>query len=180
MLPDLKPWQIVNHCLKVGMLTTKVGLTNSLKELKWWSSLPMDTFFPRSYDLTYDQNIIKEVDEFKEDFRVTRAEAILKKYVKKKEFQAVEKLIIAIHINEKRLADSDDLIDDPELENLVREEEWPFIVKDKWSDSQRNELFATTWYPKIQQKYQHLCDGELINSVHNTDSEVEEESKESD
>ena len=78
------------------------------------------------------------MNEFKEDFQVTRSEVIFKKYVKKKECPAVEKLIISIHINEKRLADSDDLIDDPELENLVREEEWPYIMKDKWTGNERN------------------------------------------
>jgi hypothetical protein len=43
-------------------------------------------------------------------------------------------LIIAIHINEKRLKDIDDLIDDPDLENLVTEIEWQNIEKEKSSD----------------------------------------------
>ena len=55
-----------------------------------------------------------EVEEFKEDFRVTRAESILKKYAKKKECPHVEKLLIAIHINEKRMKDVDEAIDDPD------------------------------------------------------------------
>ena len=74
------------------------------------------------------------MEEFKEDFRVTRSEAILKRFAKKKECPAVEKLIIAIHINEKRLKDVDDLIDDPDLENLVKEEEWTYIAKEKFLD----------------------------------------------
>jgi hypothetical protein len=32
--------------------------------------------------------------------------------------------LIAIHINEKRLKDVDEVIDDPDLDNLVTDEEW--------------------------------------------------------
>jgi hypothetical protein len=121
------------------MLTTKVGLTNNLKYLKWWSTIPIDQFFPRSYDLSE----MKEIGEFKEDFRVCRAESILKKFVKKKECPAVEKLIISIHINEKRLKDVDEIIDDPDLENLVKEEEWEYIIKEKWLDPKQKQHFLT-------------------------------------
>jgi len=41
-------------------------------------------------------------------------------------------------------------------------------------------LLEQKWYKTIQVKYQHLCDGELINSTHNSDSEIEEESNEDD
>jgi hypothetical protein len=65
---------------------------------------------------------------------VNRAESILKRYIKKRECPRIEKLLVAIHINEKRLKDIDDLIDDPDLENLVTEEEWQIIEKEKSSD----------------------------------------------
>ena len=60
-----------------------------------------------------------DVDDFKEDFRCIKAESYLKKYLKKKECNHIEKLIIAIAINEKRLKDVDEQIDDPDLSNLV-------------------------------------------------------------
>jgi hypothetical protein len=41
--------------------------------------------------------------------------------------------LIAIHINEKRLKDVDEIIDDPDLDNLVTDEEWQYIEKDKSS-----------------------------------------------
>lgn len=75
-------------------------------------------FFPRCYNLTDFQ----ELDEFREDFRVTRSEMILKKYLRKKKVAHIEKLLIAIHINEKRLKDVDDIIDDPSLEDPVTDE----------------------------------------------------------
>ena len=53
---------------------------------------------------------------------MTRAEMILKKYLRKKKVHHIEKLLIAIHINEKRLKDVDDIIDDPSLEDPVPDE----------------------------------------------------------
>jgi len=99
-------------------MATKTGLQKSLKNLVWWSTIPQDLFFPRCYNLTDFQ----ELDEFREDFRVTRAEMILKKYLRKKKVHHIEKLLIAIHINEKRLKDVDDIIDDPSLEDPVTDE----------------------------------------------------------
>lgn len=130
MLEDLKPFQMVNHFLGNNLIVTKVGLQNSLKNLVWWSTHSQDEFFPKCYDLTD----YREINEFKEDFRVNRAEAILKRFLKKRECPRIEKLIIAININEKRLKDIDDLIDDPDLENLVTEIEWENIEKDKSSE----------------------------------------------
>ena len=78
----------------------------------------------------------RELNEFKEDFRVNKAESILKRYLKKRECSRIEKLLIAIHINEKRLKDIDDIIDDPDLENLVTEIEWQNIEKEKSADEQ--------------------------------------------
>lgn len=109
---DLEKWQIINHFYRNNLLTTKVGLQNSLKDLVWWSNTPQDEFFPKCYDLTD----FKEVDEFHEEFKVNRAEAILKRFKRKRECpNSIEKLLVAIHVNEKRLCDVDDIIDDPEL-----------------------------------------------------------------
>jgi hypothetical protein len=106
---------------------------------------------------------------------VTRAESILKRYIKKKEWYSVEKLLVAIFVNEKRLKDADDVIDDPDLDNLVTENEWDVIVKDKFADeANRQELLSQKWYRRIQIKFQHLCQGELMADSHNTDDEIEE------
>lgn len=130
---ELKNWQIINHFLKNNMITTKTGLCNNLKNIKWWSSTPIDQFFPRCYNLS--EGI--ETEDFKQDFRVCRAESILKKFVKKKEVPNVEKLMLAIQINIKRLHDIDEIIDNPSLDNLVTDEEWLFLQSDKMTDSER-------------------------------------------
>ena len=93
-------------------MTTKVGLQNSLNNLVWWSNTPQDQFFPKCYDLTD----FKEKDEFVEEYKVIRAESMLKKFKKKRECpNNIEKLMIAINISEKRLSDVDDIIDNPDL-----------------------------------------------------------------
>jgi hypothetical protein len=43
----------------------------------WWSTISQDEFFPKCYNLTE----FKELEEFKEEFRVNRAESILKRFL---------------------------------------------------------------------------------------------------
>ena len=43
--------QLINHFARNGNLTTKVGLTRNLRNLKWFEDVDMDQFFPRSYAL---------------------------------------------------------------------------------------------------------------------------------
>ena len=160
MMDDLKPFQMVNHFLKNNLIVTKTGLQRSLKNLVWWSTIPQDLFFPKCYDLTD----FKELDEFKEDFRVNRAESILKRFIQKRKVNHIEKLLIAIHINEKRLKDVDDIIDDPDLENLVTDQEWQFIEKEKFQREQQELLFEQEWYQNIQKRYRYLCKGELLEN----------------
>lgn len=84
-------------------------------------------------------------------------------------------MFIAIHINEKRLKDIDDQIDDPELENLVTEEEWTYIEKEKFQDKQLMELYDKPWYHAIHTRYQHLCQGPTLG---NQDAEEVEDTEE--
>ena len=52
---DLTPNQIVNHFYKATSITTKVGLTHSLKNLIWFNAVDIDTFYPRCYDLGIEE-----------------------------------------------------------------------------------------------------------------------------
>jgi tubulin monoglycylase TTLL3/8 len=56
---------MVNHFLKNNLITTKVGLTHSLKNLVWWNTVDMDSFFPKCYDLTENE----ELEDFRNEFR---------------------------------------------------------------------------------------------------------------
>jgi tubulin monoglycylase TTLL3/8 len=118
---ELEKWQIINHFYRNNLLTTKVGLQNSLQNLVWWSNIPQDQFFPKCFDLTD----FREQDDFLEEFKVNRAEALLKKFKRKKQCPSnIEKLLVAIFISEKRLSDVDDIIDDLDLQILVNDAEW--------------------------------------------------------
>lgn len=120
----------------------------------WWSPLSQDHFFPKCYNLTD----FKELDEFKEDFRVIKAESILKKYVKKKESAEIERIFVCLYISEKRLMDTDSYIDDPDLENLVTDNEWKVIESLQGnSEDFRANLREQDWFRTIFLKYQHLC-----------------------
>lgn len=45
-LPDRVPGQHLNHFENTRTLTTKVGLTHSMKNLVWRKNLDIDAFFP--------------------------------------------------------------------------------------------------------------------------------------
>ena len=174
---ELEKWQIINHFYRNNLLTTKVGLQNSLQNLVWWSNIPQDQFFPKCFDLTD----FREQDDFLEEFKVNRAEALLKKFKRKKQCpNNIEKLLVAIFISEKRLSDVDDIIDDVDLQILVNDAEWQTIAKEKFPDGEnsREELLKASWYRRIQVKYQHLCEGELTTGGGADSDEIEEESNE--
>ena len=54
---DLLQYQIVNHFSTATSITTKVGLTHSLKNLIWFNSVDIDTFYPRCYDLAIGEEL---------------------------------------------------------------------------------------------------------------------------
>ena len=66
----LQPSQIVNHFKKNRAVTTKVGLSRSLRALKWFEEVDSDSFFPRSYDL----DDLEDVHTFVEDFMLVAAQ----------------------------------------------------------------------------------------------------------
>ena len=71
---ELTPDIIVNHFKKVGEVTRKAGLLKNLRNLFFENICP-DDFYPRGYELTDKQDI----EDFIEDFKTSRAIAILRK-----------------------------------------------------------------------------------------------------
>lgn len=159
MLNSLKDSQIVNHYSKSGNITTKVGLQRNLQNAIWQANLPQEKFFPRCFDLT----ACRESDEFLCDFKITRAEAILKKYMQNKECTSIEKLLIAIEVNSRRVIDIDEQLD-VASQPMIADREWEAIEKDKFkNESSRKMVLNSDWYQRIQEKYLHLCQGELLD-----------------
>lgn len=75
---ELAPNQIVNHFSTATSITTKVGLTHSLKNLIWFNAVDIDTFYPRCYDLA----ITEELDDFIQEFKQVKAVSYIKIYVR--------------------------------------------------------------------------------------------------
>ena len=133
--------QIVNHFPKAATITTKVGLTHSLKNLIWFNSVDIDTFYPRCYDLA----IGEELDDFIAEFKQLKAVGYIKIYVREmreafkasgnsmteeiKSATVSDKIFkVAMKVCKHRCRDLDDLIDDPNgFESLVSDEEWAIL-----------------------------------------------------
>lgn len=73
-LETLQPWQLTNHFLKNIAITTKAGLIKSLQQLVWQADVPPDDIIPRAYDLTN----VSDLHAFVADFRLQKAEGMLK------------------------------------------------------------------------------------------------------
>lgn len=61
----LQPGQINNHFPQNHILTTKVGLLKSLRDLRWSADCDEETFFPRAYDLSDPAQKDDWIDDFK-------------------------------------------------------------------------------------------------------------------
>ena len=60
-----KPFLVRNLLRKNTAITTKLGLTNNLKELVWYENIDSNEFYPKCYDLKNDDDMQLFVSEFK-------------------------------------------------------------------------------------------------------------------
>ena len=145
---DLLPNQIVNHFPTATSITTKVGLTHSLKNLIWFNAVDIDAFYPRCYDLAMGE----EIDDFIQEFKQLKAVNYMKIYLREmrekfaasgnsmteeiKSITVSEKVYkVAMKVCKMRTRDLDDLIDDPNgFECLVNESEWAVLSADEHSE----------------------------------------------
>ncbi|KAL3852340.1 hypothetical protein ACJMK2_015997 [Sinanodonta woodiana] len=66
--------QMVNHYVKAGSFTTKVGLCVNMRNVPWFEDCDPDSFYPRCYRLSHDEEKLAFID----DFRMTACISILK------------------------------------------------------------------------------------------------------
>ena len=92
---DLDENIIINHLKKIGEITRKTGLLKNLRNLYFLNISP-DDFYPRAYDISERQDI----QDFIEDFKVSKAIALLRKCqelkgknVNKKEIETALKIV---------------------------------------------------------------------------------------
>ncbi|EQC33446.1 hypothetical protein SDRG_08960 [Saprolegnia diclina VS20] len=67
--------QLVNHFMQNTAITTKVGLLHNLRNITWFLSEDIDSFFPRAYDL----NEPSDMQAYIQDYRYIHAEGMLKR-----------------------------------------------------------------------------------------------------
>ena len=59
---------VVNHFAKNSCITSKRGLTVSVRNLIWHNNIDIDTFFPRSFYL----NNVEDLEDFQEEFKAVK------------------------------------------------------------------------------------------------------------
>lgn len=109
---NLQEFQITNHHKGNANITTKNLLTANLKNMKWACDQDYREYYPRCYDLS-DQ---EQLEEFLSDFKLTKAESILKLFLiggtDNNDNEISEKTVrVALNVIERSLRDWDDVID---------------------------------------------------------------------
>ena len=149
--------QIVNHFAKATSITTKVGLTHSLKNLIWFNNIDVDTFYPRCFDLA----IPEEMDDWITDFKATKASCYLKTYLREvreafddgqpltSKSVAKDVLKAAYDVSQRRVKDLDEMIDDPNAFGaLVSDAEWKILSRDELTEESLAAKKHSDWMNK--------------------------------
>lgn len=104
----------MNHYEKNGVITTKVGLCRSLRNMHWVCNIDEDEFYPKCFDLNDED----DYNHFEEYFKISKAQSVLKLYMKLyglKNQEELEKLKprakVALDICQRNIIDIDDIID---------------------------------------------------------------------
>ena len=144
----------MNHFTQSSAITTKVGLTNSLKNLIWFKNIDIDTIYPRCFDFTQPE----AVSDFTEEFKAVKAQSVLQTYVREMR-NAYEKQInkgncadissqsvsekvldVALKVSERRLRDIDEMLDNPEEEVFISDDEWNILNANKMKEENGPEI----------------------------------------
>lgn len=159
---SLQSHQICNHFNKSTMITTKDGLCHSLRNLIWFNSVDIDTFYPRCFDLS--ENAEKE--DFYTEFKAIRAESILKIVAEGGNVSA-KVVKVALKVTKKRLRDLDELIDDQNVNSweLVSDKDWQVLNGPIQGNDDLSALRpkVNDTLSKVKEKYPQFC----INGVDN-------------
>jgi len=129
---ELEEAQVVNYFARNAELTSKVGLCNSLYNCCTLDRVDVDSFFPRSYDLTSPA----QAAQFVEDFKLTTCRCLLRRFVKLVEQRRVDKayphdvIHVALEVCRRQCQSVDDALDEAVVP-AISEDEWN-VIKD-WS-----------------------------------------------
>lgn len=123
----------------------------------WFNSVDIDSFYPRCYSL----NDPEDYDSFCEDFKLTKAETILKKYLRLyyTKDPAIEdmriKASVALDVCTRRIRDLNEIIDDHSKEPflLVSDKEWEILSSDELDSNSLAVKKHKAWLDKLNVKY---------------------------
>ena len=85
---NLLDFQMVNHYEKNGVITTKQGLSKTLRSSVWINDKSEDSFFPKCFDLNDED----DYSAFETHFKVCKALSILKIYADSAKTRKEEKV----------------------------------------------------------------------------------------
>jgi tubulin monoglycylase TTLL3/8 len=136
---------MVNHFEKSGLITTKIGLVHSIRELVWFKAVDINTFFPKCYDV----NDAEGLDEFVEEFKVVQAESLLKQAWAGKEIP-IEVVMVALTVTLRRLRDFNDLLDcvDDSDCKLIKDPEWA-LLNSEWTSELLAATHSADWFQQL-------------------------------
>ena len=176
----------MNHFVKAHEITSKVGVARNMKRLSWFTEEDPDVFFPRNFDLLDDE----EYAEFIIDFKLTKAECVLKDYVFKNKYGDGEELDpervqTALDVSNRRLTDLDDLIDmkGSEVWNPITDAEWLIIAGDEHKTEQdlkraRYDKWLNKNLPKSKKKKAKRRRKQDVESASESEEEDDEQEEE--
>ncbi|EGR30772.1 tubulin-tyrosine ligase family protein, putative [Ichthyophthirius multifiliis] len=149
----LKDFQIVNHFQKSTCFTTKVGLCKNIRNLVWHDNVDIDTFYPRCYDL----NDVDDFYNFQIEFKTSKAESILKKYMRmyfcEMDLQNIQKqAVIAFNVCERKIKGFNDTIDEKSPFKFVSKKEWNILSSDELNEEKLAQKKHEQWLQKIEGK----------------------------
>lgn len=163
--------QFVNHIKGVQLLSTKVGLTHSMKNLVWHHDFDIGTIFPQSFDISDADSA--ETQDFREDFKFGQVVAFLKTalaasnaFLKKN----MVKVIICVAIAERRIF----ILSGRLLEQVKRDPQFTPSELDTVSDdiydllSKGNtavDFTKTSWFRPLQRRFADTSETDMKEKV---------------
>jgi len=130
----LESWQFVNHFKGGTSLTTKVGLTKTLKSLSYYESTSSEPFYPRCFDCNHEEDF----KEFILYFKQICAEVILKRLLDlaargKRDCHRYQNLLLcldtAISVSKRRCLTLDKHLELEGETDKISDAEWQIISK---------------------------------------------------
>ena len=146
---SLQEHQLVNHFEKNSKITTKVGLSHSLRNLIWFNNIDIDTFFPRCFDASE----ATELEDLIMEIKAVKVESILKEFCQGGKIEE-NVVMVALNVCRRRIKDLDDLIDDPNIQNftLITPEEWEILSADEMSLEELQKKKHEDWLTRNEMK----------------------------